>query len=91
MIAAQFSPPQAYNGEHTSDPRNGTRLLQWRKAVKERDNYTCQICGATDKMTVAHHKQPFALFPELRYETSNGITLCYNCHYKLHSLQTTSE
>jgi len=91
MIAAQFTPPKTYNGEHTSDPRNGTRLLQWRKAVKERDNYTCQMCGANDKMTVAHHKQPFALFPELRYDVSNGITLCYDCHEKLHSLQTTSE
>lgn len=88
MIAAQFDPPKPYQGKHTSKPRNGHRTRQWRKAVKERDNFTCQDCGATksSKMLAVHHIKPFALYPELAHEVSNGLTLCYECHEKRHSL-----
>lgn len=53
----------------------------WRLAVFTRDNFTCQHCAATGYLT-AHHVKAFAKFPELRYEPSNGITLCEDCHAK---------
>lgn len=56
---------------------------QWRKAVMERDGHTCTQCGATDELE-AHHIKPFAEFPELRYDVSNGVTLCHKCHALLH-------
>jgi len=52
----------------------------WRKAVFERDNYTCQECGARGVKLEADHIKPFKYFPELRYELSNGRTLCVPCH-----------
>ncbi len=60
---------------------------EWRKQVFERDNYTCQKCGlrsGNGKKVVlnADHIKPFAYFPELRYELSNGRTLCVECHNK---------
>lgn len=62
--------------------RESTRYVRWRKKVYERDNYTCQECGATGVYLNAHHIKPFILFPEYRFDLSNGITLCLKCHAK---------
>lgn len=61
----------------------------WRKAVFLRDDFTCQDCGDKRRSghrsrLQAHHIQPFATHPELRYDASNGVTLCYDCHLKRH-------
>lgn len=57
----------------------------WRKAVFDRDSYTCQICGDTKGGNLnAHHIKPYKNYPELRYEVSNGITLCEQCHIRIH-------
>lgn len=54
----------------------------WRKAVFERDNYTCQNCGKKGghKNLQAHHIKEWTNYPELRYDVSNGQTLCKSCH-----------
>lgn len=56
--------------------------IAWRKAVFERDNYTCQICKVRGKQIQADHIKPFKYFPELRWILSNGRTLCVPCHRK---------
>ena len=56
---------------------------QWRKAVYERDNYTCQICGGTNLN--AHHLEGYANNKELRISLDNGITLCKKCHKDFHN------
>lgn len=52
----------------------------WRKAVFDRDNYTCVACGDTRVYLHADHIKPWSKFPELRYDLSNGRTLCVDCH-----------
>lgn len=57
----------------------------WARAVISRDHATCQRCGATGVELHAHHIKSFAEFPELRWEPSNGVTLCHSCHWAIHS------
>lgn len=65
--------------------RNDVKLREWRKQVFERDDYTCYKCNARGKGELnAHHLQAYNAFPELRYSTSNGITLCVGCHLSFH-------
>lgn len=63
--------------------RSSKTYYKWQRAVLKRDNYTCQICGASENL-VAHHIKNFNKYPELRFEVSNGITLCRSCHTKVH-------
>ncbi len=60
--------------------RNSDEYMEWRHLVFERDDYTCQECLANGVYLHAHHIQPFALFPELRFDVANGLTLCVKCH-----------
>jgi 5-methylcytosine-specific restriction endonuclease McrA len=60
--------------------RHSAEYKLWRKEVFERDDYTCQICGLRGGVLHADHIKPFAIFPELRLEVSNGRTLCKPCH-----------
>jgi len=58
----------------------GYRL--WREAVFSRDDYTCKFCGQKGGKLVVDHIKPFAYFPDLRLQLSNGRTLCRECHRK---------
>ena len=66
--------------------RNTIRYAEWRKEVYERDQYTCKHCGETGRTAYlqAHHVIPFSVDETLRFELSNAITLCTNCHKKEH-------
>jgi len=53
---------------------------EWKDIIRERDNYTCQICGKKiNKYAHSHHIVPRQL-KELRWDVNNGITLCFNHH-----------
>ena len=62
--------------------RYSARMKRWRIAVFGRDDYTCQICGDRGNYIQADHIKPFAYYPELRFELTNGRTLCHECHRK---------
>lgn len=65
--------------------------LNWhkqRKKARERDNYTCQVCGITEetygKTLDVHHIIPFIYFGLERYDEANELenlkSACNPCH-----------
>lgn len=67
--------------------RKGAKWEKWRKAVFERDNYTCQKCGTRSGIgnpviLHPHHILQSAFYPKFRFEIDNGQTLCVPCHKK---------
>lgn len=68
-----------------SKARNTKEYRLWREAVLLRDSYKCKKCGDSNKSSLhAHHIKCFADFHDLRFDVSNGMTLCKKCHYKEH-------
>ncbi len=52
-------------------------------SVKKRDNWKCRIADENCKGRLeAHHILNWIDYPELRYELTNGITLCHAHHPK---------
>lgn len=54
----------------------------WRKLIYKKDDYTCQFCGQRGGKLNADHIKPFSRYPELKWDLSNGRTLCIDCHKK---------
>jgi len=66
--------------------RKSVEYSDWRETVFKRDSFTCQHCGDNKGGNLhAHHIKAFAEFLDLRFDVSNGLTLCRNCHEKVHS------
>ncbi|MFY9225282.1 MAG: HNH endonuclease [Blastocatellia bacterium] len=91
QVAVRGTEHPAYKDGKLAERRGqrfSTEYKQWRYDVFIRDNFTCQTCG-DDRggNLVAHHIKPFADYPELRFDVSNGITLCETCHDSVHSKQ----
>lgn len=79
--------PEHWNWKGTATERHlamgRSEYIEWRSMVFERDKYTCQKCGAKGVYLQAHHKKSWANYPNLRYNLSNGVTLCEPCHAKV--------
>jgi 5-methylcytosine-specific restriction endonuclease McrA len=66
--------------------RNSTKHKEWMHSVFKRDRWTCQECGlhGGSGEIVAHHIIPWSKNRDLRFEVSNGVTLCRSCHCLVH-------
>lgn len=67
--------------------RNTQSYKNWRESVYERDDHTCQECGARSSSgnpvyLNAHHINPIKDNKNtlLIFDVDNGITLCEGCH-----------
>jgi len=75
--------------------RSSDEYREWRDAIKNRDNFTCQYCG--DKIGGNLHSHHIKMFNEIIEENNittfeaalncselwdldNGVTYCENCH-----------
>lgn len=59
-------------------PRKGKEFSKAvRRAIKERDNYACVVCGSTHRLEI-DHIVPIALGGDNSID--NGQALCHKCH-----------
>ncbi len=61
--------------------RNDSAYHDWVVKVKKRDGNKCRINDENcSGYKIVHHILSWREFPELRYKTNNGITLCQHHH-----------
>lgn len=85
---------RGFDWRKTDKPRGFSRrlkakpdraLAKWSKAVRERDDYVCQVTGRRDEQrNVAHHVAPRSRRPDLRLDVDNGITVTPEAHQWIH-------
>lgn len=66
----------------------GAKWKNKRKVILKRDGYKCVYCKRYGKSTPAdmvHHIYPYESNKSLAYKNYNLISLCNNCHNKMHN------
>jgi len=64
--------------------QNSKQWKEIRAKCFERDNSTCQMCGSSNTTIECHHIKQWSEYPEERLSLSNLITLCFDCHKRVH-------
>lgn len=66
----------------SKEPGRGSgKYKEWREKVLKRDGYKCILCDS-EKYLHCDHVIPWKENQELRFDISNGQTLCAGCHLK---------
>ena len=79
-----------WNGGHSPERQNIYARYFWKelsKTILKRDNYKCQECGTghtKNSKLIIHHIKNWSKYPELRFNKTNLITLCEECHKNIH-------
>lgn len=72
--------------QHLLDKDNPfNELFYWSREVRMKDGHKCVVCGKGRKLT-SHHLFSKSKYPALKYNISNGIVLCSQCHEEVHQL-----
>lgn len=64
------------------------RSPKWQRLqsqIRERDNYKCQLCGATDSFLHVHHLYYSPGAKVWEYDQEALTTLCEDCHKAAHT------
>lgn len=84
--------PGVINPNYKDGSSSERDCLKATKAYKQlvqevwlRDDWTCERCGHRGGKVHAHHVIPWAGNPEHRFELTNLVTLCEDCHRWVHS------
>ncbi|NJO18641.1 MAG: HNH endonuclease [Thioploca sp.] len=68
------------------DRKDDFLYLRWAREIKQKNHYTCEICGRRGIELNAHHLNAWASFPDERYDISNGTCLCRDHHEMFHDI-----
>lgn len=86
-LKSKLSGEKHWNWQGGISPKEHSERLRFRRTIQklvfERDNYTCQICGARGGDLQVDHIQSWKDYVELRFDINNCRTLCAGCHYKI--------
>lgn len=74
------------NEDEKIKSRKYPEYYDWIKNVKNRDDFTCEICKYKGEDIVAHHLDGYSWCKERRTDIDNGVTLCKSCHDEFHSM-----
>lgn len=70
--------------ENNLQNRKSLDSTLWKEKVFKRDSWTCQKCKEKGGKLNAHHIKNFSKYIKLRFDISNGITFCKECHKEFH-------
>ena len=88
MFGVRDSNNPRWKGGKGSRPQGRVEYRAWREGVIAVYGHRCLVCGKTPivgRDLQAHHLKSWKEYPNLRYDVSNGITVCSSCHPRLHS------
>jgi len=101
-MAKHYSESEMFAGENSASWTGGKRHYtgNWtkqRNLARERDNYTCQLCGVTEsewhKQMDVHHIINYRYFEDKKEanQLDNLVCLCNLCHSFVHSNSNTDK
>nr|DAU49992.1 MAG TPA: NinG recombination protein [Caudoviricetes sp.] len=64
--------------------RGSSTWKKKRKAILDRDDHKCLICGSNTDLQV-HHILSISTHPQLRLDDNNLISVCTQCHENIHN------
>lgn len=67
-----------WNGGSSKFPYPFGFNKQLKESIKQRDSFSCKICGKNTQKLAIHHID----YNKNNIETTNLVSLCYNCHSK---------
>ena len=67
------------------EKRKNIRYAYWVQQILSNYNYTCYNCNKKGDLN-AHHLYSWKDYPNLRYDTNNGVCLCKKCHFQFHTI-----
>lgn len=70
-----------------SEKLRDPRWQQMRLKIMERDKFTCQFCGSTEKTLNVHHKLYSKGAEPWEYDERILVTCCEDCHISVENLK----
>lgn len=80
--------------------RSTSKYENWRDSILERDNFQCTKCKSSENLQVHHIYSLYKICQDNNFDIdkiledsnftniNNGVTLCINCHHKVHPWTT---
>ncbi len=76
-------PEEHWNWKGGHNSKRDAKTISWSNKVRVVG--ACGCCGFSNPLALdAHHMYGYDLYPNLRYDVSNGVCLCKNCHTLFH-------